>query len=183
MVASSLADPDEEEESDVDCGKLELWKLLPQLKELPESLLRKLPISAMFQLNTALGKENKTAEKLGVNSKLARNSKKLVKNPIRVEKGVDNRKDVLHPARFLGGASCALQEQWGTARKVIGEEGVIPLGNYDLETIGCGGASHPRGGLSSIIRLPRSLGSSSFTCLTSAVAVPHPSGETAIPSG
>ena len=43
-----MADPDEEEESDVDCGKLELWKLLPQLKELPESLLRKLPISAMF---------------------------------------------------------------------------------------------------------------------------------------
>ena len=74
MVASSIADPDEEDGSEEDGGKLELWKLLPQLKELPEAWLKKLPISAMFQLNTALAKENKTAEKLGVNSRLARNS-------------------------------------------------------------------------------------------------------------
>ena len=145
MVASSIADPDEEDGSEEDGGKLELWKLLPQLKELPEAWLKKLPISAMFQLNTALAKENKTAEKLGVNSRLARNSKKLVKNPISIERGVDNRKDVLHPARFLGGASCALQEQWGEAQKVIGEEGVLPLGNYDLESVGCGGCVTSKG--------------------------------------
>ena len=90
-------------------------------------------------------REGKTAEKLGVNSRLARNSKKLVKNPISIERGVDNRKDVLHPARFLGGASCALQEQWGEAWKVIGEEGVLPLGNYDLESVGCGGCVTPKG--------------------------------------
>ena len=179
MVASSMPDPDEEEESDVDCGKLELWKLLPQLKELPESLLRKLSISAMFQLNTALGKENKTAEKLGVNSKLARNSKKLVKNPIRVEKGVDNRKDVLHPARFLGVAPLPFRSSGAQpARSSVRRES----SRWVITTsrpLDAGGASHPRGGLSSIIRLPRSLGSSSFTCLTSAVAVPHLSREMA----
>ena len=145
IVASSLADPDEDENSEEECAELELWRLLPHLKELPEALLKKLPISAMFQLNTALAKETKTAEKLGVNAKLAKNSKKLAKHPVIVERGPDNRKDVLHPARFLGGASCGLAEQWAAARKVIGEEGVLPLGNYDLETIGCGGCVTPKG--------------------------------------
>ena len=60
---------------------------MPQLKEVPERLLRKMPLSAMFQLNTALAKERKSSEKLGVNSNLAKNSKKLVKNPIIVERG------------------------------------------------------------------------------------------------
>ena len=32
---------------------LELWRLLPQLKDIPETLLRKIPLSAMFQLNNA----------------------------------------------------------------------------------------------------------------------------------
>ena len=145
VLAGSLADPDEEEDSEEEGEELELWRLLPQLKDIPESLLKKLPLSAMFQLNTALAKENKTAEKLGINSRLAKNSKKLAKHPVMVERGLDNRKDILHPARFLGGASCALAEQWAAARKVIGEDGVLPLGNYDLEAIGCGGCVTPKG--------------------------------------
>ena len=80
-----------------------------------------------------------------MNSKLAKNAKKLAKQPTIVERGPDNRKDVLHPARFLGGASCALSDQWAAARKVIGEQGVLPLGNYDLEAIGCGGCVTPKG--------------------------------------
>ena len=58
------------EDSEDESGDLELWRLLPQLKDLPEALLRKLPVSAMFQLNTALAKEKKTSEKLGINSRL-----------------------------------------------------------------------------------------------------------------
>ena len=146
MLASSIADPDDEDDSEEEGGEdLELWRLLPQLRDIPESLLRKLPVSAMFQLNTALAKEKKHTEKLGVNSKLAKNSKKLIKTPIIVERGTDNRKNILHPARFMGGASSALSEQWNAARKVIGEEGVLPLGNYDLEAIGCGGCVTPKG--------------------------------------
>ena len=76
---------------------------------------------------------------------MGKNSKKLAKHPTIVERGPDNRKDVCHPARFLEGASCALSEQWAAARKVIGEEGVLALGNYDLEAIGCGSCVTPRG--------------------------------------
>ena len=145
LLASSLADPDEDDESEEEGDELELWKLLPQLRDLPEAILKKLPLSAMFQLNTALAKEKKSSEKLGVNAKLAKNAKKSGKNPSTVEKGLDNRKDILHPARFLGGASCGLGELWDSARKVIGEEGVLPLGNYDLDTLGCGGCVTPKG--------------------------------------
>ena len=145
LLGASLADPDSMEDSEDEGGDLELWRLLPQLKDLPEALLRKLPVSAMFQLNTALAKEKKTSEKLGINSRLAKNSKKSARSPATVEKGQDNRKDILHPARFLGGASCNLTELWDAARRNIGEEGILPLGNYDLDTIGCGGCVTPKG--------------------------------------
>ena len=129
-----LLDPDEGEEldSEEDCGDLQLWRLLPQLKELPESLL-----------NT-LAKEKKTSERLGVNTRLAHNAKKMVRHPVEVEKGVDNRREKLHPARFLGGVSCSLPEQWAAARRVIGESGVPAIGNYDLDSVGCGGCVSPK---------------------------------------
>ena len=95
LLGSSMADPDDEEDdSDGEGGELELWRLLPQLKVLPEAMLKKLPLSAMFQLNAALTKEKKTTEKMGVNSKLAKNAKQLARCPVPVEKGQDNRKDI-----------------------------------------------------------------------------------------
>ena len=125
----SALDLEEEDSHEDVSGDLELWKLLPQLKELPESLLKKLPMSAMFQLNTALSKEKKTTEKLGVNTKLTYNAKKLAKNPVVLERGRDNRREVLHPARFLGGACSSLADQWAEARRSIGEAGGTALGN------------------------------------------------------
>ena len=142
--AAAVVDPDGPASEDEGDPSLELWKLLPQLKDLPEALLRKLPLSTMFQLNSALAKEKKTSEKLGVNTKLAHNAKKLARNPATVEKGVDNRKDQMHPARFLGGTSCALTEQWAEARRILGESGVLPIGNYDLDAVGCGGCVTPK---------------------------------------
>ena len=147
-LAQMMADPGEgDDDSEEEGGAFELWRLLPQLKKVPEAILKKLPLDAMFQLNNALAKEVKTTEKLGVNSKLAKNAKLLIRCPVQVEKGQDNRREVLHPARFLGGASSALVEQWSAARRVIGEEGVVPLGNYDLDAVGCGGSVTPKGWL------------------------------------
>ena len=139
-----FTDPDGEESEEEGDG-FQLWKLLPHLKSVPESLLKKLPYSAVFQLNAALAKEQKTTERLGVNAKLAQNAKKIARNPAEIEEGQDNRREILHPARFLGGASSSLVEQWGAARRVIGETGVVPLGNYDLDSVGCGGCVTPKG--------------------------------------
>ena len=52
-----LADPESEEGTE----GLEQWKLLPQLKDIPERILKTLPLSAMFQLNNALAKEQKSS--------------------------------------------------------------------------------------------------------------------------
>ena len=59
-TVEQLMDPDSKE-SDKEAKGLELWKLLPQLRDIPENILKKLPLSAVFQLNNALAKEQKTS--------------------------------------------------------------------------------------------------------------------------
>jgi hypothetical protein len=124
---------------------LEIWRMLPALKELPEQLLQQLPRSEIFQLNAALLKESKSASKIQTNAKLMMNAQSLEKNPTRIDAGYDDRKRVLHRSRFLGGASCSAQQLWLEARQVLGPKGVLPLGNYDLDAVGCGGCVTPRG--------------------------------------
>jgi hypothetical protein len=124
---------------------LEIWRMLPALKDLPVALLQQLPRSEIFQLNAALVKENKTASRIQTNAKLMMNAQQLEKSPTQVEPGYDDRKRVLHKARFLGGASCTAQQLWLQAREVLGPKGVLPLGNYDLDSVGCGGCVTPRG--------------------------------------
>jgi hypothetical protein len=123
---------------------LEIWRMLPALKHLPEDMLRQLSRSEVFQLNTAFLKESKVANKLQTNARLTMNAQQLVNNPIMVPAGKDDRKSVLHRARFLGGASCSAQVLWLQAREEIGLEGVTPIGNYDLDSIGCGGCVTPK---------------------------------------
>ncbi len=147
-LLSMLADPDPDDAGELSQAGGEdfmIWKLLPNLQHLPESMLKKLPLSAIFQLNSALAKEDKLKAKLSVNSRLASNAKKLAESPALVKEGRDNRRDILHPARFLGGASCPNTSLWLEARRILGDKGVTPLGNYDLDSVGCGGCVTPRG--------------------------------------
>ena len=142
ILFDAVEDPDDTATVDND-PELQIWKLLPQLRNLPESFLGKIPLAAMFQLNAALQKEKKHTEKLGVNSRLAQNAKRAASCPTRVAEGLDNRRDLLHSACFLGGACSSLTEQWVVARTTLGETGVTLLGNYDLDAIGCGGSVTP----------------------------------------
>lgn len=151
LLLHLLSDPDEEDadmgEDNNNCTEADfkIWRLLPHLQHLPDALLQKLPLSAIFQLNSALAKEDKTKSKLSVNSRLASNAKRLADSPSDVREGKDNRKDILHSARFLGGASCPNIALWLEARRVLGDKGVLPIGNYDLDSVGCGGCVTPRG--------------------------------------
>jgi hypothetical protein len=111
---------------------------------MPLNILQQLSRSEIFQLNTAMLKESKVAGKLQANTKLTLNAQQLVANPVSIPGGLDDRKNVLHPARFLGGASCSAQELWLKAREHLGLNEVTPLGNYDLDSIGCGGCVTPR---------------------------------------
>jgi hypothetical protein len=123
---------------------LQIWKVLPALKHMPVSTLNQLSRAEIFQLNDAFLRESKVANKLQTNAKLTMNAQQLVDNPVMVPGGPDDRKTVLHKARFLGGASCSNQALWLQAREVLGLNGVIPLGNYDLDSVGCGGCVTPK---------------------------------------
>ncbi len=59
---------------------MEVWKLLPNLRTLPEGLLRKLSPEAVFQLNSALSKDLKSAVKLSTNARLLQNARKVTDN-------------------------------------------------------------------------------------------------------
>ena len=145
-LVSGLEDPDDEMDAGEESGEedWQLWRLLLHLQHLPEQMLKKLPLAAIFQLNNALGKEQKNTEKMGVNTRLAQNAKKLAKRPTAVEAGLDNRNNMLHQARFLGGSVYSNAELWLEAKRVLGEKGVVPLGNYDLDSLGCGGSVTPK---------------------------------------
>ena len=145
MEVDSVADPGEDDMDMSGSEQLAIWRLLPHLQSLPEAMLKKLPLSAMFQLNSALAKDQKNSAKMNVNSRLAANAQKLTAKPTQVHSGLDNRRDMLHQSRFMGGACCSNTELWLQARKAIGEDGVVALGNYDMDSVGCGGSVTPRG--------------------------------------
>ena len=68
------ADSDEEDRLVGGDEDLQIWKLLPHLKELPEAMFKKLPLSAMFQLNSAIAKEQKSTAKMNTNWQRMRRS-------------------------------------------------------------------------------------------------------------
>ena len=130
---------------DPEVGMMEVWRLLPNLKHLPESLLKKLSLEAVFQLNSALAKDMKSAAKLSVNVRLSQNARRIADNPVCVGAANDNRRDVLHPARFIRGASCPNSKLWLAARRMLGNKGITALGCYDMDSVGCGVCVTPKG--------------------------------------
>jgi len=127
--------------------EIAIWKLLPSIQHLPEEMLSSMPIQLLFQLNTALAKENKIAGKMQASARLAANAQQLAANPTIIPAGTDDRCEDLHSARFLAGATCSAQTLWLKARKSLGAKGSVPVGSYDLDSLGCGGCVTPKGWL------------------------------------
>jgi len=124
---------------------MDIWRLLPALNEIPDEKLQGLPSEIIFGLNTALIQGQKSAAKLSTSARLALNAKKIASNPTEIGGGVDDRKSLLHPGRFLGGAICSNQELWLAGRRVHGDKGPAALGAYDLDSVGCGGCVTAKG--------------------------------------
>ena len=61
-----------------------------------------------------------------VEDRLHANKSALASKVSKVPEGEDNRWNILHQARFLGGAVCSAQMLWSTARAVIGINGHPP---------------------------------------------------------
>ena len=126
-------------------SSMQIWKLLPHLDKIPEDYLKTLPISTILSLSNALTKSSKMHEKMSTNAKLAYNASQALQLPTQVKAGQDNRKTILHEGRFLGGACCSNQDLWLQGRSLLPSKGVAALGNYDMDSIGCGGSVTPRG--------------------------------------
>jgi len=109
-----IPDPDADftQDENSSMANLEICKLLPHLGNVPEDTLKRLPLAAIFQLSNALAKSSKASDKLSLNSKLALNAQNLLKMPSKVLAGEDNRRNILHEARFLGGACCSTNDIW-----------------------------------------------------------------------
>jgi hypothetical protein len=70
--------------------------------------------------------------------KMAKVHENLHSHPAVIHTAADDRIELLHPARFLGGAVCSSKKLWLAAHEVIGLEGVVPLSSYDMATVGQG---------------------------------------------
>jgi len=124
---------------------LEIYRLLPALNDIPDEKLKGLPSEVVFGLNSALLQGQKSAAKLSASARLTLNAKKLAASPTEVGAGVDDRKSILHPGRFLGGAVCSNPELWLAGRRIHGDKGPAALGSYDLDSVGCGGCVTAKG--------------------------------------
>jgi len=127
---------------------LENWlkQRFPALRTLPSSGL-KLDLPSLLSINEALVRDTKAFKKLEPEAKLTQNMEICLASPTTVVAGVDDRRNLLHPSRFLGGAICSAQDLWLKAREILGNEGVQALGGYDLDAVGCGGSVTPKGWL------------------------------------
>jgi hypothetical protein len=143
---------------------LTIRSLFPNLKDLSDSFLSATPMVTLLQMNqqaqqapqatdmqaamlaaaaaavqySQLAGFNPTTQDPGV--KMAKNLEKLKNNPVTIPEGLDDRINILHSARFLGGAVTSGPALWLMARKVIGLEGLTPLANYDLACMGLSGS-------------------------------------------
>ena len=98
-------------------------------------VLTKMESNAMKKLSLEKGKN--------LEDKILANQDTMV--PILVKEGFCNRREALHPARFLPAPICSAQELWLQAREVIGPAGIPPVANYDLASVGLSGYVTTRG--------------------------------------
>jgi hypothetical protein len=69
---------------------------------------------------------------------LSENFEQLQNFPSKVEGGMDNCLGKAHPSRFLRGYVGDSQELWRQAREVWGAEGIEPIANYEVGSLGMG---------------------------------------------
>jgi hypothetical protein len=71
-----------------------------------------------------------------LDKRMAANYKDLKLKPIHVSSGFDDCISTLHSARLLPGVVCPLHKLWEKAQTELREAGLLPLVNYDINTLG-----------------------------------------------
>jgi len=122
-----------------------LREKFPFLKDFSDSFIRSTRYSELLKTETTAIKISEFEKGRAASSRLAVNRDKLQSSFTLVKEGKDNRWDRLHDSRFLAGAGCLASKLWLKARKVIGSGGQVPIGTYDMNSIGLGGFVSKKG--------------------------------------
>jgi len=115
------------------------------LQDFSDSFIRGTPVGDLMKIETTALKMKEMEKAKDALDRLAANKTALSSTFTVVTEGRDNRWNVLHPARFLGGAGCSATKLWLAAREVLGLQSLAPLGNYDLEAVGLAGHVSAKG--------------------------------------
>jgi hypothetical protein len=119
----------------------------PHLADFSDSFLMSRTTDELLRIESTSMKLRDAERSRDVEDRLHANKSALATKTAEVMAGVDNRWNILHAARFLGGAACSAQELWSQARAVIGINGHPPLSNYDMTAVGLGGFVTAKGWL------------------------------------
>jgi hypothetical protein len=119
----------------------------PHLADFSDSFLMSRTTDELLRIESTSMKLRDAERSRDVEDRLHANKTALATKTAEVMAGVDNRWNILHAARFLGGAACSAQELWSQARAVIGINGHPPLSNYDMTAVGLGGFVTAKGWL------------------------------------
>jgi hypothetical protein len=105
----------------------------PHLKNFENSVLENATLSEL----TAMGKQKVSSSRL-LSQTLSANLEHLQNFPEKIEGGVDDCLGKAHSARFLRGYVGDSQELWQQARQVWGADGIEPVANYEVGSLGIG---------------------------------------------
>jgi hypothetical protein len=113
-----------------------LKKKFPFLKEYSNAYIQTTQLDVLIRAETTAYKLRKLEKGAVLEDTLANNRDELLLTLISMVAGQDNCLDVLHPARFLPGASCSAKAIWLAAREVLGNTGHQALSSYDMGSVG-----------------------------------------------
>ena len=129
----------------LEAGLENLKRKFSFLSEYSDEFIKSTGVDVLIKAETASRKLIKMDKDRKAEDKLFQNREALSSSSVPVVAGSDNRLDIIHPARFLPGATCSATNIWLMARKAIGSSGHQPLSTYDMASIGLGGSVTAKG--------------------------------------
>ena len=115
------------------------------LSEYSDEFIKATGVDVLIKAETASRKLQKLDKERKAEDKLYQNRESLTSSISNIPAGTDSRLDILHPARFLPGATCSAAKLWLQARSVIEGNVTIPLSTYNMASIGLGGSVSAKG--------------------------------------
>jgi hypothetical protein len=111
----------------------------PHLRNFSDSVLRHASLSEL----TGMARQKVSSSKVFAQV-LSANYDQILQFPVKVEAGEDNCTGQVHSSRFLRGYVGDSQELWVQARKHLGPDGLDPIGNYEVVSLGIGDLITPK---------------------------------------